>query len=827
MCGPEGDHSHQSTESSPQPSHFDKGTKTPQTLILCFDGTNDSFDETSTNIVRLFAALEKGRPREQLVYYQPGIGTYVRPEAPWAPHVRDVAKVIDKGLAWYIGTHITGGYKFLMQHYNEGDRICLFGFSRGAFTARCLAGMLHKVGLLPRSNMEHVDFAYTLYESRKDEDIRRAQEFKKTFSVHVEVEFVGVWDTVSSVGFGAPLLPFNASETFVRTFRHALAIDERRAKFQANPWKYRKSCECGSTARTQDDGFKTIEELTGNLHAACESKKDSLCWCKDDKLYHGGLLTDVLEVWFPGFHADVGGGNENNSVTKTLANPSLRWMVTEILKANPGVIFKKDAFEDRLPSLAAKVKAFQNANASAPTSYLDVKSHHHGHTSEATVVNGSVMTPPLTPGSPYIKKAHEEAHHNHVEEPTEQQEANGEWHDMLVKKWWLWCILEVIPLTQTYINKKGQEVEGLRWNWGMSRSIDHPRPRFHRSVKYRMESTANSETKYDPHKKCRYPQNVKWVHEDDDLPEHNIMYGPDGNHSHHNPQGSQQSSHFGNGDRKPRTLVLCFDGTNDVFDETSTNIIRLFAALEKGRPSEQLVYYQPGIGTYVRPEAPWAPAVRDVAMLIDKGFAWYIGTHITGGYKFIMQHYNEGDRICLFGFSRGAFTARCLAGMLHKVGLLPRSNMEHVDFAYTLYESRKEADIRRAQEFKKTFSVHVEVEFVGVWDTVASVGVGAPTLPFNASETFVRTFRHALAIDERRAKFQPNPWQYRKKCECGSNGRTQDDGFKTIEELNGSQHAACLSAKGSLCWCKDDKKYHGGKLTDVVEVWFPGFHAGM
>lgn len=101
-----------------------------------------------------------------------------------------------------------------MQHYNEGDRICLFGFSRGAFTARCLAGMLHKVrllhiyrhvmldflihfrmqvGLLPRSNMEHVDFAYTLYESKKDEDIRRAQEFKKTFSVHVEVEFVGVW----------------------------------------------------------------------------------------------------------------------------------------------------------------------------------------------------------------------------------------------------------------------------------------------------------------------------------------------------------------------------------------------------------------------------------------------------------------------------------------------------------------------------------------------------------------------------------------------------------------------------------------------------------
>ncbi|KAG9044743.1 hypothetical protein FS837_007598 [Tulasnella sp. UAMH 9824] len=492
MCGPDPNHSDHSPESSQQPSHFENGNRKPRTLVLCFDGTNDVFDETSTNIIRLFAALEKGRPSEQLVYYQPGIGTYVRPEAPWAPHIREIAKVIDKGLAWYISTHITGGYKFLMQHYNEGDRICLFGFSRGAFTARCLAGMLHKVGLLPRSNMEHVDFAYTLYESRKPDDIRRAQEFKKTFSVHVEVEFIGVWDTVSSVGFGAPLLPFNSSETFVRTFRHALAIDERRAKFQANPWKYRKPCDCGSKGRTQIDNHKTIEELIGSLHADCERKKDSVCWCKEDKLYHDGRLTDVLEVWFPGFHAgmyqhrqigfvqpqginfspplpDVGGGNEKNEVAKTLANPSLRWMVTEILKCKAGVIFKKDAFEDRLPSLAAKVKAFQNAPES--TSYLDIKSHHHGHTSEATAVSGSVITPPVTPGSSYIKNTHGSTagtHHDHVKEPTEEQEATGDAHDMLAKKR-LWWLLEIIPLTQTWIGKNGQEIEGLRYAFLLSK----------------------------------------------------------------------------------------------------------------------------------------------------------------------------------------------------------------------------------------------------------------------------------------------------------------------------------------------------------------------
>ncbi|KAG8911061.1 hypothetical protein FRC00_007128 [Tulasnella sp. 408] len=312
------------------------------------------------------------------------------------------------------------------------------------------------------------------------------------------------------------------------------------------------------------------------------------------------------------------------------------------------------------------------------------------------------------------------------------------------------------------------------------------------------------------------------------------MCGPEGNHSHHHPESSQQPSHLDNGNRKSRTLVLCFDGTNDVFDEDNTNIIRLFAALEKARPNEQLVYYQPGIGskrdlnqgTYVRPEAPWAPHIRDVAKKIDQGFAWYIGTHITGGYKFLMQHYNEGDRICLFGFSRGAFTARCLAGMLHKVGLLPRSNTEHVDFAYTLYESRNPDDIRRARQFKETFSVHVEVEFIGVWDTVASVGIGAPVLPFNASETFVRTFRHALAIDERRAKFQPNPWKHQKPCECTRDDQTQDDGGNNITGLSGL-HANCDTGEKSTCWCKDDKRYHNGVKTNVLEVWFPGFHAGM
>ncbi|KAG8921366.1 hypothetical protein FRC01_000289 [Tulasnella sp. 417] len=408
MCGPEGDHSHQDAGSSPRLSQFDSSQRKPRTLVLCFDGTSDSFDETPTNIIRLSAALEKGRPNEQLVYYQPGIGTYARPEAPGVGSIRSAAKMIDQAFAWYLGIH---------------------------------------VGLLPRSNSEHVDFAYTLYEKTDSESIKRAQEFRKTFSVQIEVEFIGVWDTVAS--------------TFVRSFRHALAIDECRTKFQPNPWQYRKQCECGAGGRTQTDGSKTIDDLNGSQHATCEENSNSLCWCKDDEKYHGGRLTNVREVWFPGCHADVGGGNEGNHVTQTLANPSLRWMVTEILKASAGVIFNEGAFEDRLSRLAEKLKRFQNRSA-PPTSSIVAKPHHHVyHASETTAVNGDPVMPPATPGSSRLEKPHEgmtEAHHDE-----EIQEAkNGKSNSMLEQKP-LWKILEWLPLTQTWIDTHGREVEGRRY----------------------------------------------------------------------------------------------------------------------------------------------------------------------------------------------------------------------------------------------------------------------------------------------------------------------------------------------------------------------------
>lgn len=108
------------------------------------------------------------------------------------------------------GIQVMGGYRFLMENYTAGDHICLFGFSRydftdnilcagltppyrGAYTARCLAGMLHKVGLLPKSNEEQISFAYKRYKDTSDTGKRRAKGFKAAFSRTVSINFIGVW----------------------------------------------------------------------------------------------------------------------------------------------------------------------------------------------------------------------------------------------------------------------------------------------------------------------------------------------------------------------------------------------------------------------------------------------------------------------------------------------------------------------------------------------------------------------------------------------------------------------------------------------------------
>ncbi|KAF8718271.1 hypothetical protein AX14_011954 [Amanita brunnescens Koide BX004] len=367
-------------------------------LIVCFDGTGNEFNTDNSNIVQLVSMLKKDDKTKQMVYYQPGIGTYL-PTSSWiAPLTAKISRIFDEMLAWSLGAHVISGYEFLMENYVAGDRICIFGFSRGAYTARSLAGMIHKVGLLPKDNYQQLPFAYKMYSRTDSVGWDQSNGFRKSFSVDVPIEFVGVWDTVDSVGYIPKRLPFTTSNTIIRTFRHAVSLDERRAKFKMNLWNtptkdeeklglnvYLHPCRKhdGEVAMSpkHEQGSSPLNPLPKpkprtNGHTArvnghngtgegSNGNSDLLRRASTVEL-EGEILvlnnaedramnrfesinsdrcekTDVDEVWFAGSHGDVGGGCVQNGTRNSLARIPLRWMVRECFKTRSGIIFNTES----------------------------------------------------------------------------------------------------------------------------------------------------------------------------------------------------------------------------------------------------------------------------------------------------------------------------------------------------------------------------------------------------------------------------------------------------------------------------------------------------
>jgi uncharacterized protein (DUF2235 family) len=277
-------------------------------LILCLDGTSNKFSQTNTNVVKLYAMLDREDPN-QLMYYQPGIGT-MSPPGVWGKTKQWFVTRLDLAIAWLLEEHTCDAYRFLMRTYEPPyDKIFIFGFSRGAYTARVLAGMLNKVGLLSRGNEELIPFAWDMYRDHSTlvKDPRQSQcesdKFRDTFSRPVEVEFLGLWDSVSSVGwvpFGSKFFDFTKSNRSVRHIRHAVALDERRAYFVQNLW--------------------------------------------DPALKQGQTLE---EVWFPGVHCDVGGGYPE--AESGLSKITLRWMMRHA-EAN-GLRFNTAEVQKTLPAV--------------------------------------------------------------------------------------------------------------------------------------------------------------------------------------------------------------------------------------------------------------------------------------------------------------------------------------------------------------------------------------------------------------------------------------------------------------------------------------------
>ncbi|TFK42265.1 hypothetical protein BDQ12DRAFT_645827 [Crucibulum laeve] len=456
-----------------------------RTLILCFDGTGDQFDEDNSNVVNFFSMLKKDDSKQQLVYYQAGIGTYTIPQIA-KPMMAKVHKAMDSMVGVHLNAHVMSGYEFLMQTYEAGDKIFLFGFSRGAYTARALAGMIHKIGLLPKCNHQQVPFAYKMY-SREDEvGWRQSAAFKKAFSIDVDIELLAVWDTVGSVGMIPKRLPFTTFNTHVKHFRHALAVDEHRVRFKPNFFNR-------PTKEELDMGLKW-GEMRKKI-AAKPHRRKTLRELERQYTQGGEHLTDVEEVWFAGCHCDVGGGAVRNEIRNNLARISLRWMIRQCFILKTGILFHREMFKQ--------------AGLDPDTLYPEVKER------PPPVMQFSGEKPSYERPLPSLGTNRKlmEVTDFVSEEEEDLADAMSPINDMLkISK--IWWILECIPQKIRFQKDDDSWVRKLSINRGRGRVIPKQKTegvKIHRSVKLRQELDLPDGKKYTPRAKLISDGQITWV----------------------------------------------------------------------------------------------------------------------------------------------------------------------------------------------------------------------------------------------------------------------------------------------------------------------------
>ena len=267
----------------------------PKNIVLCCDGTANEFARHRTNVIKLYATLVHDT-EAQVACYHPGIGT-MEPFGALSPFTRGFTRILGMAVGYGLENDIRDLYAFLMQTYQAGDSVYLFGFSRGAFTVRAVASLLRMYGMIRKGNEPLIPYAIRMMmgiqragadQAARDAYFGLARDFKHTMScAQPRIRFVGVWDTVSSVGWVEnPLhLPYESNNADIEVGRHAVAIDERRAFFRTHLWQ-----------PPEDPGKERGPR-------------------------------DLKQVWFPGVHCDVGGGYAEEE--SGLSKYALEWMLEE------------------------------------------------------------------------------------------------------------------------------------------------------------------------------------------------------------------------------------------------------------------------------------------------------------------------------------------------------------------------------------------------------------------------------------------------------------------------------------------------------------------
>lgn len=273
-------------------------------LAVFLDGTwNDPTDNTNVWRLKTLVARRDAEGKRQLAYYATGVGTR------WYDRVRG-------GIGGFgMSENIVRAYRWIVEHHDEGDRIFIFGFSRGAFTARSVAGLVASCGLLRPGAAMSVDEVYARYRKRAEAKPLYRLEFEQNAgrtdfddddrwllenSRRVPIRFTGIWDTVGTLGIPFGNIPGISRKQF--TFHNtrlskifergcqALALDEHRKPYDATLWT--------NFLPLNSDG-EIVDERRANSY-----------------------YPHFKQRWFVGAHSNIGGGYPRD----TLAQIPLRWI---------------------------------------------------------------------------------------------------------------------------------------------------------------------------------------------------------------------------------------------------------------------------------------------------------------------------------------------------------------------------------------------------------------------------------------------------------------------------------------------------------------------
>ncbi len=292
-------------------------------IIICSDGTGADENRRQVSNIRMTYLATKDQ-LNQYAWYDRGVGTGSSKEVVWGGATGD-------GLT----LNIEQAYLQLVEHYEEGDEIFLFGFSRGAYTVRSLGGLIRNIGLLRRERAGALTVGFKMYTNKKcGPDSITARKFRATNSNEVTIKFMGVYDTVGSIGQIQKLWSRSSVEeekwferwgfhdyrlsSLVQNGYQALAIDEKRRPFRPLIWndpKAKREWPDEANDRCLELEKAHSQFFTADPIEPTQAEKDA------DKLRRQKQVID--QQWFRGCHTDVGGGNHPPG----LSNSTLNWMI--------------------------------------------------------------------------------------------------------------------------------------------------------------------------------------------------------------------------------------------------------------------------------------------------------------------------------------------------------------------------------------------------------------------------------------------------------------------------------------------------------------------